>query len=337
MTTREALTRKLAEAGLETPGLASDRNGRLLLLEQGARVLGLFPPGDDRNFLWVNPALLARGGPRKFFDRVGWPNPGGDRTWLAPEHALFFGEEEPSPKTYRIPPALDPGDFALRRINGTARFDGHAHLTVRGFGRHANVRLSKTIALAPNPLPPGAYPEAAYAGYTSNIRLAGRSPSPIALWQLLQLPHGGTMLVAVRGRPRARVLFGNIDRRDWRIADGLLRHRMDAAGNHKLGLFASSCTGRAGYLYPTSRKEWSLVIREWSVHPAEHYVDTPWRRRNGPGDCFQLCNIHSTIGRFSELEHHTPAGVREDCSTVWAFRGPKPTIEEIIRLLLVER
>ncbi len=337
MSTREALTRKLAEAGLKTTGIASSKNGRLLLLEQGARVLGLFPPEDDRNFFWVNPAMSTRRDLRSYFDRNGWSNPGGDRTWLAPEHALFFGEEEPSPATYRIPAALDPGDFTLHRSNVTARFEGRIRLAMRNSATFANFRLSKTIALAPNPLPQSACPEVAYAGYTSRIRLTGKSPSPIALWQLLQLPHGGTMLVAVRGRAQARVLFGHIGRRDWKVSSGLLRHRMDAAGNHKLGLFASSCVGRAGYLYPTSGKEWSLVIREWSVHPAGHYVDTPWRRRSGPGDCFQLCNVHSTIGRFSELEHHTPAGIREDCSTVWAFRGPKPAIEETIHLMLEER
>ncbi len=332
------MDKNLAAAGLATAVLASARDGRVLLLEMGARALGLFAPGDDRNFLWVNPALRSPADARKFFTVAGWPNPGGDRTWLSPEHALFFGGNEPSWETYQVPAALDPGSFRLRVSRGTAQFDGRARLPVRDAATPATVRISKRIELAPNPLPAGACDGVAYAGYRSRITFSGRSPAPIALWQLLQLPHGGTMLVAIKGRARARVLFGDVNRRDWSTAGGLFRHVMDANGNHKLGLFAQHCTGRAGYLYPAGGREWSLVIRQWSVKPTGRYVDTPWNRRHGPGDCFQLCNVnHASLGRFSELEYHMPAGSREDRSEVWAFRGKRRAVGEVARFLLGAR
>ena len=45
---------------------------RLLLLPYGARVLGLFAPGSDENFLWTHPAL-ASAASEKFRKRPARP------------------------------------------------------------------------------------------------------------------------------------------------------------------------------------------------------------------------------------------------------------------------
>jgi len=55
----------------------------------------LYPGGSDENFLWTNPALASAESAQKYFLRDGWPNPGGDRTWLAPEIELFIGDLAP--------------------------------------------------------------------------------------------------------------------------------------------------------------------------------------------------------------------------------------------------
>lgn len=334
-----SLTEALRVAGQRVLALPADDGSRLLLLERGARVLGLYPSENDDNFLWTHPALATAAGARALFSAGGWPNPGGDRTWLAPEHALFFGDELPSWEHYRVPPELDPGSFSLRREGAAACFRGETRFAVRGARRRASASLHKLVAPAPNPVKPAAVAgDASYAGYTCTTTLTLDSPAPLALWQLLQLPHGGEMLVGTTGRATPRVLFGDVGRASWTAGPRVLRHPMNASGNHKLGLTSRQCTGLAGYVSRSSTREWSLVVRRWQVNPKGRYIDSPWHARDGEGDCFQLCNVNADIGRFSELEHHTPAAdagaPTVDTSDVWAFRGPRAAIREIARQLL---
>jgi len=260
------LAETLRAAGQRTLALPTGDGGRLLLLERGARVIGLYPSNDDNNVLWTNPALATANGARAFFAAPGWTNPGGDRTWIAPEHALFFGEQPPTWEHYRVPPALDPGSFRLQRRGDTAGFHGDARLVVRGVRRRAEITLRKLVTPVANPLS-RAIDEVCFAGYRSTTTLTASSSAPLALWQLLQLPHGGEMIVGTHGRATPRVLFGNVHRTDWSAGPRVLRHVMNASGNHKLGLTARQCTGRAGYVVRSAPREWSLVIRDWQVNP----------------------------------------------------------------------
>ena len=70
--------------------LAFSDGTRLLVRPASGRVLGLYPPGSEDNFYWINPALVSDVRPHEFFDQPGWINPGGDRTWLAPEIERFI-------------------------------------------------------------------------------------------------------------------------------------------------------------------------------------------------------------------------------------------------------
>src|SRR5271170_2129040 len=65
---------------------------RILVLPHGGRVLGLFAPRNDKNFLWTHSALGSVATARGLFAEMGWPNPGGDRTWLAPVPELFVAD-----------------------------------------------------------------------------------------------------------------------------------------------------------------------------------------------------------------------------------------------------
>jgi hypothetical protein len=327
----------LRAAGQRLLDLRGDEGSRILLLERGARVIGLYASDQDDNFLWNHPALATASGARSLLSKAGWPNPGGDRTWLAPEHALFFGDRSPTWKHYRVPPALDPGEFRIRREDAGATFRGEVRTVVRGVRRPVEARLKKHVSSVSNPLP-HLGTDVRFAGYRTTTTMIVDSSVPLALWQLLQLPHGGEMLVSTRGRATPRVLFGDLPRDAWTAGPRVLRHPMNAAGNHKLGLTSRHCTGLAGYVSRSSAREWSLVVRRWQVNPKGRYIDTPWHAREGEGDCFQLCNVNADIGRFSELEHHTPAAdagaPAVDTSDVWAFRGPRAAIREIARQLL---
>ena len=58
---------------------------RILILPYGGRILGVFAPGNDENFLWTNSALDSVESARAYYASDDWQNSGGDRTWLAPD------------------------------------------------------------------------------------------------------------------------------------------------------------------------------------------------------------------------------------------------------------
>ena len=285
------------------------------LLPSSGRVIGLYPEGSDENFLWTNTGASG-----------AWPNPGGDRTWLAPEIELFASDINRVLETYRVPAELDPGHWQL---NGGDRLVNSTRLRLHRSGRDAAVRLEKEILPAANPLPDA---KLQYAGYTQITRLV--TDAPLGIWNLLQLPAPGTMLVATRGAVQPQTVFGEIDGNELVSEPALLRWRMADGGDAKISLLAADFTGRAAHLYQRGADCWDLVVRDVTVEPAGEYVDALWTPPYRRGWAFQACRVRSLAGGFNELEYHAPVTAKTDQSRVWAFRGPRVAIEEAAARLL---
>ena len=183
-----------------------------------------------------------------------------------------------------------------------------------------------------------AIPEAGIFGRTTKVQ--------IGLWSLVQMPHGGDLLLPTFSRNKPRHIFstvGTIPKEDLRVSEHLVRYRMRQKGGHKISLRAAYMTGRAGYLY-RSGSQWSLVVRNFKVNPSGEYVDVPWNEPGRMGFAVQACNVNNGLGAFSEFEYHTPAiGHHSDArhctdtSQVWAFRGTRTRVVRIARLLLTGR
>jgi hypothetical protein len=339
------LIKTLDAIGKPTERWESTDGTKALVLPYGGRILGLFAPDDDESFFWTHPALDDADSARSFYEGKLWHNSGGERTWLAPEVDFFF-PEFPDLKTYWQQRELDPGHYEVSRKDGAFSWTNRATLTLSRGKRKVDLEITKSLAPALNPL---RYEREAtdsavrYAGYTLHSVLQVRSSGPapqVGMWHLTQLPHGGDMLVPTFFRSQPKVYMGIIGREDLIVDDHLVRYRMRAAGEHKLGIRAAAVTGRAGYLY-TQGNETSLVIRNFKVNPSGEYIDVPWAETDNFGIAFQACNVNSTLGAFSELEYHVPAigppegaSRSEDQSQLWAFRGPAPAIRSIARRLL---
>src|SRR5262249_17698959 len=134
-----------------------------------------------------------------------------------------------------------------------------------------------------------------------------------------------------------RIYFGlvNTPADELVASDRLVRFKVRAAGEHKIGVYATATTGRIGYMYPIGNKH-ALIVRNCFVNPSGEYADVPWTELEDKGFSVQACSVNSKWGMFSELEYHVPAiggdtGLRhvEDRSQLWAFRGPKQQIEKI--------
>jgi len=317
----------------------------VVVLPHGGRVLGLFAPGGEENFYWTHPALQSADSARKFFASSDWHNSGGDRTWLAPEVDVFL-PDFPARDRYFQPRELDPGRYRVSGRGARLRLVNRLELTLSRSRRRIALEIAKSFGPAANPLRherAGVPPGLEYAGYTQHTSLAitgGDPASPVGLWNLVQMPHGGDLLVATFSRTEPKLVFGSIPAADLVVEDRLVRYRMRQDGEHKIALRAVAVTGRVGYLFEQGGRH-ALIIRNFAVDPSGEYVDVPW---DDPADlvyCAQACNVNSALGQFSELEYHVPAigGLTGrtrcvDTAQVWAFRGSKEAIAAVFKAML---
>ena len=330
----------------KTPTMWTSSDGsRILVLPYGGRVLGLFPSTSDKNFFWTHPALDSVDSARAFYQSSSWHNSGGDRTWLSPE-VDFFIPNFPSFDTYFQPREFDPGAYELNTENGELVLRNSFTSRLSRSKHTARMRITKRLTSAYNPLrelASGTFSQLEYAGFTLHTRLEifeSTGPVELNLWSLLQLPHGGDLIIPTFSRAAVAHFMGTIAPEDLEITDQFIRYKMRAKGENKIGVSPLCLTGRVGYLR-TDGANASLVIRNIALNPSAKYLDMPWNLPMSAGAALQACNIDSNLGAFSELEYHAPAigGATEisscdDTSQLWAFTGPREAVSSVARLLL---
>ena len=344
------LVKVLEEVGKPARIFKTADDTSVLVLPYGGRVLGLFAAKSARNFYWTNTALDDVKSARAFYAGNQWKNSGGDRTWLAPEVDLFF-PKFPQRETYFQQRSLDPGDYKV--VETKSGFQLVNDLTVKfsRSGEDVSLKITKGFGTAKNPLryerglPLEGLEYAGYTQYTS-LELTGnskRAKERVGLWILVQMPHGGDLLIPTFGRAEPRHIFstiGTIPPEDLITTDHLIRYRMREKGEHKISVRGVSVCNRVGYIHSDGNR-WVLIIRNFVTNPSGEYVDVPWTETDYFGYAVQACNVDSNLGTFSELEYHIPAiggdtGATQchDTAQVWAFRGSKQQIGAIAKTLL---
>ena len=257
-----------------------------------------------------------------------------------------FLPDFPSRDKYFQPRELDPGNYRVAGDGIELRLVNRLKINLSRQRKQVELEIAKSWAPAPNPLRyerGGVAADVEYAGYTQHTSLAivgGDHTSPVGLWNLVQMPHGGELLLPTFSRTEPKLIFGKIPAEDLVVSDQRVRYRMRQAGEHKIALRAVAMTGRVGYLFAQSGR-WALVIRNFVVNPSGEYVDVPWDDPSDLGYATQACNVNSRLGQFSEFEYHIPAiggntgRMRcDDTAQVWAFRGPRHAIATVTRTLL---
>ncbi|WP_158748784.1 DUF6786 family protein [Acidobacterium sp. S8] len=323
----------------------SSDGSRILALPYGGRILGLFTSASDKNFFWTHPALEAVDSARAFYQSSSWHNSGGDRTWLSPE-VDFFIPNFPSFDTYFQPREFDPGTYELTTENRELALTNTFTSRLSRSKDTARMRITKRISAALDPLrevDAGTFSQLEYAGFTLQTRLEifeSTGPVELNLWSLLQLPHGGDLIIPTFSRASVVHFMGTIADEDLEVTDQYIRYKMRAEGENKIGVSSLCLAGRVGYLRTDGRNA-SLVIRNIAVNPSAKYLDMPWNSPMPAGAAVQACNIDSNLGAFSELEYHAPAiggtsGLSscDDVSQLWAFTGPRDAVASAARLLL---
>jgi hypothetical protein len=336
----------LADVGKPAVNWSSPDGSTVLVLPYGGRVLGLFAPGSERNFFWTHTALNSVDAAKAFYASTDWHNSGGDRTWLAPE-VDFFLPEYPNLSVYMQPRTLDPGRYELLNNNGTIALKNHMVAQLSRSKAAVELEITKRIAPSKNPLTATKSRHAKdleYAGYALHTRLEIKGPDPavgpVGLWSLLQLPHGGELLVPTTSKSSVQKYFGDLNPSDVVVTETLVRYKMHSAGEQKIAMTASGVGNRMGYISSEGDAS-ALIVREFSINPLGEYIDVPWAHPDSPGAAVEACNVNSNLGAFSEMEYHTPAiggltGLSscEDVSQVWAFRGSHQSILAAARELV---
>lgn len=341
----------LKTVGKSTELHQTEDGTQLLILPYGGRILGVYAPGNEQNFLWTNSALDSVETARAYYASDDWQNSGGDRTWLAPELDFFFPKfPNIDIAGYWQPRSLDPGNYELIKTADGIKLTNR--LTVEAFRskKRVTLEITKSVAAALNPLRYDAAIKTGaveYAGHTllTSLRIVDSNSSDaplIGLWSLTQMPHQGELFIPTYSRTDPKIYFGLVDAPpdELTVGDRLVRFKMRAAGEHKIGLLSMATTGRIGYIYPTGNKH-ALIIRNFCVNPSGEYADVPWTDPDDRGYSTQACSVNSRWGMFSEMEYHAPAiggntGLRqmEDRSQLWAFRGSRDDIVKIAQALL---
>jgi hypothetical protein len=324
---------------------------RVLILPYGGRILGVFAPGSEENFLWTNSVLNNVESARAYYASGDWQNSGGDRTWLGPELDFFFPQyPNIDISGYWQPRSLDPGNYELTKTTNGVKLTNRLKIDAFRSRKRVELEITKSLAGAPNPLRYDVQTHLGpieYAGHTLLTSLKILDPHRdgvplVGLWSLTQMPHQGELFIPTYSKADPRIYFGLLDTPPGELAlsDRLVRFKMRAPGEHKIGVRAAVTTGRIGYIYATSKKH-ALIVRNFFVNPSGEYADVPWTEPEDRGYSTQACSVNSRWGMFSEMEYHAPAiggctglGYMEDRSQLWAFRGSREDIVTIARTLL---
>ena len=344
------LSDNLTQAGNPPAILELHGGGRLLVLPQYGRALALCTGDSDENFLWTNPALETAAAATAYFRRGGWRNPGGDRTWLAPEIELFIGDLARPGGSYAVPATLDPGHWRSEAAAHGLRLRNESAVQLKRSGREVRFSIVKEYRPAANPLRDMNL-DLSYAGYEQAVVLGletdqagGAVPARLGLWNLLQLPKSGRMIVPTYCLTEPCTVFGQVPPGDLTCDARAVVWRMaDAGGNAKISIKAAPLTGRAGYLCRSRGEtgDWNLVVRNFAVNPSGDYVDARWSNPADAGYAFQACAVNEGDETFNELEYHAPAAETAtgrnrvgDVSQLWAFRGAFATVATAAELIL---
>ncbi len=219
---------------------------------------------------------------REFYSTDQWHNSGGDRSWLAPEIDLFF-PNYPNTDVYFQQRSLDPGSYKVVNRDGGFSLVNEFAVTNYRTKKKIPLELTKRFGPAPNPLRYERELRALsmeYAGYTqyTSLKFVGdEEDSRIGLWNLVQMPHGGELLIPTFGRTRPMLFFGSIPSGDLIAQDHLIRYKMREPGNQKIAVRAVAAAGRVGYVYE-SDGQYVLIVRNFAVNPSGEYRGHSLRR-----------------------------------------------------------
>ncbi|GAB3140640.1 DUF4380 domain-containing protein [Amycolatopsis stemonae] len=234
-----------------------------LVPELGGRLLSVSRRGVE--LLWRNADLLAddlRGEYAPNSGRMGdWVNYGGDKTWPAPQ-----GWSGPREWAGPPDPVLDSGPY-------TAVVDGDTVTMTSAPDPRTGLRLTRAITILDD-------------GYRLDLRASNTARHPVrwALWNVTQLPGGGTVTAGL-ARPDVVALVSGTGTPEYTVdGDRLVVPPQDVVG--KLGV-----PGTAGWV------SYGALTLSFAVDPAGEYPD-----RGSPLEIWLEHPLPSPLAELGDLD-----------------------------------
>ncbi|MFC5404201.1 DUF6786 family protein [Cohnella soli] len=326
-------------------------SGKVVILERGARVIGLFTDEDSENALWVHHNLTdPHYASDHYVDGEDW-NIGGDRTWLSPEIEYFIGDLDDLWNTYAVQRALDPGYYAFKdRHADTIALSQNTAIQAHRSNKTIKFRMDKTFRSCEDPLLNVGIVDKdtlkySFTGYELKTELTLESPTeaipPLSLWHLFQIPKGGEVIIPTYGTAEVDRFFGPEMAGNPAVSNGMVKFTLNMATSSKISIKAPYITGRVGYIQSSAPNDACLLIRNFNVNPSARYEDVWATKLNDPGHCVQCYNDDGTLGQFGELEIHTPilnpavdGNNIKDVNQVWCYRGTEQSIRLLCKIIL---
>ena len=294
--------REFASAeGVEIHELHAGDGTAVVVPAWGGRIM--FMGTGEANRLWTHPTLKPEG---------AWSfNKGGARSWYSPEggdKGIYFSRDW---SEWRCPAQMDPGSYVVAPdaaedlISMANDFDATTN-----DGTQYALSMWREIESAERP------------GISAGVRclplrfshslrnLSERViEKEIDLWHLVQVPAGGTIIVALNDGPQQawRNYFDPIPAERMAEGGAGLCVKIDGELRYKLGVSAERAAGAMGYFLPQGH-EASALVKLFDVEADATYADRPEADQQSNGDPVQLYN-HFTGGAqaFGEIECHSPA------------------------------
>ena len=283
-------------------GKAPLRLDKVCVLPFSGRVMGLYPR-EDMNVFWTNPALGSAATARTLVNGGGWTNLGGDRTWVSPEIELFISDLSRPTETYKVPRGLDPADYrvASHRAN-TVELETAVAVDFYRSGCRVELSLHKRVTelgVPDFPLPAGV----SAAGYELACTLSAAGPLPSAVrpavWNLLQVPGGGEIVIPLKSPGAPDSFFGRQQVRQ--AGDRLYASVPVASDSYKFGVQAVQCRGLMLYLSLAAPQPF-MIARRFNVGAQSDYFDVPYGNLQQQGAVQQVYVDDGTYGGFGEME-----------------------------------
>jgi hypothetical protein len=343
--TAETVVARLSEHSIAHEVLDVGPGASVIVSSYGGRVYGpFFGTGVSQN--WIPDAF---GDSARFAELVasGFWNVGGERVWIGPEIAFMIPNRDDYWGSYMMPTSLDPGVHTITRDGDSVVLRRTA--TLESFVEPTGttvVEVEIRVRAAAHPLrhlrgDSAHEPTAVFAGYSSEVTIQQASDQPILAesWNLVQIPAGGTALVATVPQPQVTDYYEPVGDLLTPVAGGVAV-TITGADRFKLGFAAPHVFGRVGYLTEVANGSATFLLRNSLSDAAAEYSEEPDFAPGHRGDPIHIYNDDGGLGGFAELEARgRPIGTTDvparttDAVTSWWFRGAESTITGIARSL----